>query len=148
MQTPVSTAHLGFAVSFILTAVMAPRESAQSGNWVATIRSAYGSADVTVAPRNDKQSLVKITVRDIARGGTQLSWGITAGRCLDAQREHLAPPAAFPLVRTQMDGSGTATAWVPKLESGKLYSVGVYFGQGGSCTTLREKRVRRARQES
>ena len=125
MQTSVSTAHLGFALSFILTAVMSPRASAQSGNWVAAIRSAYGSADVTVAPRNDKQSLVKINVQDIPRGGTVLSWVIFTGRCLDARRELIAPPAAFPPVRTQMVGSGTAKAWVPKLESGKLYSVGV-----------------------
>ena len=128
-----------------MTTAVAPRESEQSGNWVATITSSGGSADVTVAPRNDKESLVKISVRDIALGGSMLSWNVFVGRCSDRRREPIIPGATLTPVRTQMDGSGTAAVWVPKLESGKRYSVGVRFAEsattGGtaSCANLKEK---------
>jgi hypothetical protein len=130
MQTSVSIGYAGFALS-ALVAVVAPRTaSAQSGKWVATItqlRGAGGSADITVEPRNDRQSRVKITFRNTNRD-MRLAWDIAVGRCGD-EGAPIAAQAAFTQVQTQMDGSGTATSNVPKLEVGKLYYVRVYDPQ-------------------
>lgn len=126
-----SIGQLGFALSVSLVAVVAPRTAqAQSGKWVATIaqlRSAGGAADITVEPRNEKQSRVKITFRNTRRD-MRLAWDIVVGRCGD-EGAPIAAQAAFTQVQTQMDGGGTVTSNVPKLESGKLYYVRVFDPQ-------------------
>ena len=148
MQTSVSIGQLGFALGVILVAGVAPRpEPVQSGKWVATISSlgsAQGAADITVEPRNDKQSRVKITFRNTRRD-LPLAWDISIGRCGDDGAQ-IAPQAAFTKVQTQMDGGGTATSNVPKLESGKLYYVRVFDpqmaprdAQAFGCGNLSEK---------
>ena len=147
MQTT-STRKLGFALGVILTAVMAPRPvPAQSGNWVATVTqlsNGGGSADVTISPRNDKQSRAKITFRNTRRD-MQLAWDIVAGRCGE-DGAPIAAQAAFTQVQTQLDGGGSATSNVPKLESGKLYYVRVFDPQKAprdaqvfGCANLSEK---------
>ena len=91
---------------------------------ISQLRNAGGGADITVEPRNDKQSRAKIMFRNTRRD-MRLAWDIAVGRCGD-EGASIAPQAAFTQVQTQMDGSGTATSNVPKLESGKLYYVRVY----------------------
>ena len=141
-------ASLGFALSVMLVAVAAPRaEPAQSGKWVGTIsqlRTAGGAADITVEPRNERQSRVKIVFRNTRRD-MRLAWDIVAGNCGD-EGAPIAPQAAFTQVQTQMDGSGTVTSNVPKLESGKLYYVRVFDpqtaprdAQAFGCANLSEK---------
>jgi hypothetical protein len=129
MQT-LSIGPLGFALG-LLVAVGAPRtEPAQSGKWVATItqlRNGGGAADVTIEPRNERQSRVKITFRNTRRD-MRLAWDIVVGRCGD-EGTPIAAQAAFTQVLTQMDGGGTVTSNVPKLESGKLYYVRVFDPQ-------------------
>ena len=148
MQTSVSIGQLGFALSVILVAAVAPRpEPAQSGKWVATIsqlRNAGGAADITVEPRNERQSRVKIMFRDTRRD-MRLAWDIVAGNCGD-DGAPIAPLAAFTQVQTQMDGSGTVTSNVPKLESAKRYYVRVFDPQSPAtdasafgCGNLSEK---------
>ena len=120
---------------------------AQSGKWIATISqlgSAGGAADVTVDPRNEKQSRAKITFRNTKRD-MRLGWDIVVGRCRD-EGAPIAAQAAFTQVQTQMDGGGTASANVPKLESGKMYYVRVYDPQTAAtdasafgCASLSEK---------
>ena len=147
MQSSVSL-RFALALSAILVAVEAPREMpTQSGKWVATItqlRTAGGAADITVEPRNEKQSRAKITFRNTNRD-MRLAWDIVVGRCGD-EGAPIAAQAAFTQVQTQMDGSGTATSNVPKLEGGKLYYVRVYDPQTAAtdasafgCGNLSEK---------
>jgi len=141
-------ASLGFALSVILVAVASPgAEPAQGGKWVGTIsqlRTAGGAADITIEPRNERQSRVKISFRDTRRD-MRLAWDIVVGNCGD-EGAPIAPQAAFTQVQTQMDGSGTVTSNVPKLESGKLYYVRVYDPQTAprdalafGCGNLSEK---------
>ncbi len=148
MQASVSIGRLGFALSVILVAACAPRAvPAQSGKWVATIAQlggAGGAADISVEPRNERQSRVKITFRNTRRD-MRLAWDIVVGRCGD-EGAPIAAQAAFTQVHTQMDGGGTATSNVPKLESGKLYYVRVYDpqtaprdAQAFGCGNLSEK---------
>ena len=148
MQATVSIGHLGFALSVALVAVVAPRTApAQSGKWVATITqlsSIAGAADITIEPRNERQSRVKITFRNTRRD-MRLAWDIVVGRCGD-DGAPIAAQAAFTQVQTQMDGGGTATSNVPKLESGKLYYVRVFDpqvaprdGNAFGCGNLSEK---------
>jgi hypothetical protein len=103
---------------------------AQSGKWVGTvnqIRSAGGSADFTIDPRNDKQSRVKVSVRNVNRD-MRMAWDIVEGQCRD-NGAPIAPQAAFTQIQSQMDGGGTATANVPKLVSGKRYYVRIFDPQ-------------------
>ena len=148
MQASLSIGQLGFALSVMLVAVVAPStEPTQSGKWVGTIaqlRNGGGAADITVEPRNEKQSRVKITFRDTRRD-MRLAWDIVVGNCGD-EGAPIAPQAAFTQVQTQMDGSGTVTSNVPKLESGKLYYVRVFDpqmaprdAQAFGCGNLSEK---------
>jgi hypothetical protein len=128
MPTPVLYRRvIGVSSACVLVAIAPRSAAAQSGKWVATISqlgSAGGGADVTVEPRNDKQSRAKIVFRNTKRD-MELSWDIVEGACRD-EGKPIAPQATFPTVQTQMDGSGTATANVPKLESGKPYYVRVF----------------------
>ena len=120
---------------------------AQSGKWVATLSqlgNAGGAADVTIDVRNDKQSRAKITFRNTKRD-MRLAWDIVVGNCRD-EGAPIAPQAAFTQVQTQMDGGGTASASVPKLETGKAYYVRVYDPQTAptdasafGCGNLSEK---------
>lgn len=129
------------AVSMIPQAVQA-----QSGKWVATVGqlSVGGSADVTVDKKSDKQSKARITFRNVRRD-MRLSWDIVEGHCRD-EGQPIAAQAAFSQVQTQMDGSGTASSNVPKLESGKSYYVRVFDPQSVAsdanaygCASLSEK---------
>ena len=137
-----------FALGFALVSVVAPRGAqAQSGKWVGTIArlsNGGGSAEVTVEPRNEKQSRAKISFHNTQRD-MRLAWDIAVGSCGD-DGAPVAPQAAFTQVQTQMDGSGTALATVPKLESGKRYYVRVYDpqtaprdAQAFACANLSEK---------
>jgi hypothetical protein len=130
-----------------MVAIAQSTAHAQSGNWVATITqlsTAGGAADVTVSPRNDKQSRVKITFRNTRRD-MQLAWDISIGRCGE-DGAPIAAQAAFTKVQTQLDGGGSVTSNVPKLESGKQYYVRVYDPQSAprdsqafGCANLSEK---------
>lgn len=121
--------------------------TAQSGKWVTTIAqvsSAGGSVDVTVEPRGDKYSRVKLSFRN-GRRDMRIAWDIVAGQCRD-QGNPIAPQATFTQAQTMMDGSGTATSNVPKLESGKLYYIRVFDPQVAptdsnvwGCANLAEK---------
>ena len=148
MQASLSIGRLGVALSVILVAVVAPRTvPAQSGKWVGTIsqlRNGGGAADITVEPRNERQSRVKITFRNTRRD-MRLAWDIVVGRCGD-EGAPIAAQAAFTQVLTQMDGGGTVTSNVPKLESGKAYYVRVFDPQTAAtdagafgCGNLSEK---------
>ena len=103
--------------------------SSQSGKWFATVNQLRngGSSDVTIESRNDKQSRAKITFRNGNRD-MRIAWDIVAGNCND-QGAPIAAQAAFTQAQTQMDGGGSATATVPKLESGKRYYVRVFDPQ-------------------
>lgn len=102
----------------------------QSGKWIATIgqlSTVGGSADIAVDPRNEKQSRAKISFRNSKRE-TRLAWDIVEGRCRE-EGTPIAPQAGFTIVQTMMDGTGSATANVPKLDSDKLYYVRVFDPQ-------------------
>ena len=121
--------------------------AAQSGKWVGTVstlRTAGGSADITIEPRGEKQSRVRITVRNVNRD-MRIAWDIVAGQCRD-NGAPIAPQAAFTQLQSQMDGGGTATANVPKLTSGQTYYVRVFDPQLSptddnvwGCANLAEK---------
>jgi hypothetical protein len=121
-------ARLGaLAVAALLVPAAA---SAQSGKWVATInqiRTAGGSADLTIEPRNEKQSRVKVSVRNVNRD-MRIAWDIVEGQCRD-NGAPIAAQAAFTQIQSQMDGGGSATANVPKLETGKNYYVRIFDPQ-------------------
>ncbi len=120
---------------------------AQSGKWVGTVstlRSAGGSADITIEPRGEKQSRVRLTVRNVNRD-MRIAWDIVAGQCRD-NGAPIAPQAAFTQLQSQMDGGGSATANVPKLTSGQPYYVRVFDPQLSptddnvwGCANLAEK---------
>ena len=101
----------------------------QSGKWFATVNQLRngGSADLTIEPRNDKQSRAKLAFRNGSRD-MRIAWDIVAGNCND-QGAPIAPQATFTQVLTQMDGGGSVTATIPKLESGKRYYVRVFDPQ-------------------
>ena len=103
--------------------------SAQSGKWFATVSQLRngGSADVTIDPRNDKQSRAKITFRN-GRREMRIASDSVAGNCNDPGAP-IAPQAAFTQAQTQMDGGGSVTAVIPKLESGKRYYIRVFDPQ-------------------
>lgn len=103
---------------------------AQSGKWIATISvlsTVGGAADITVDPRNEKQSRAKISLRSSKRE-TRIAWDIVVGRCRD-EGPQITAQAAFTQIQTGMDGTGTSNANVPKLESGKNYYVRVFDPQ-------------------
>jgi hypothetical protein len=104
--------------------------AAQSGKWkgtVSTLRTAGGSADITIEARGEKQSRVRITVRNVNRD-MRIAWDIVAGQCRD-NGAPIAAQAAFTQLQSQMDGGGTATANVPKLTSGQPFYVRVFDPQ-------------------
>ncbi len=119
------------SLAFVAAALALPGvATAQTGKWVATVsqlRVAGGSADITIEPRGDKQSRAKISLRNLSRD-MRVAWDIVNGQCRD-QGAPVAPQAAFTQVQSMMDGSGTATANVPRLESGKLYYVRIFDPQ-------------------
>lgn len=103
-----------------------------------------GAADITVDPRNEKQSRVKLSIRNSIKE-VKLAWDVVSGRCRE-EGIQIAPQATFQVIQASMDGSGVGTANVPKLESGKNYYVRVFeAGTMGSdakaygCATLAEK---------
>ena len=147
---PTNVFHRGVvcAIGVPVLLLVAPASySAQSGKWVATISqlgSAGGAADVTIDPRNDKQSRAKIMFRNTKRD-MRLAWDIVEGNCRD-EGKPIAAQAVFTQIQTQMDGSGTASANIPKLESGKHYYVRVFDPQTAAsdasaygCANISEK---------
>ncbi|MBC8086123.1 MAG: hypothetical protein H7Z40_02575 [Phycisphaerae bacterium] len=153
MNTPNSAPRASRGVSrlLIVAAAMALAPAAahaQSGKWVGTISqlSIGGAADITVDPRNDKQSRAKITLRNLrGRGDQRIAWDIVSGLCT-REGVPIAPQATFTQVQTSMDGSGTASANVPKLESGKEYYIRIFDPQSVAsdataygCANLSEK---------
>src|SRR4051794_12894512 len=74
------------AVGLPLLLGVAPRSAAaQSGKWVATVSqlsSAGGAADLSIEPRNDKQSRARIVFRNTKRD-MHLAWDIAEGNCRD-----------------------------------------------------------------
>ncbi|MCC6245798.1 MAG: hypothetical protein IT353_23400 [Gemmatimonadaceae bacterium] len=138
---------LGALVFVMALSALPANASAQTGKWVATvsqIQTAGGSADITIEPRGEKLSRVKVSMRNIKRD-MRLAWDIVAGQCRD-QGAPIAPQATFTQVQTMMDGSGTATANVPKLESGKQYYVRIFDPQTSptdnnvwGCANIAEK---------
>jgi hypothetical protein len=58
----------------------------------------------------------------------RLAWDIVEGSCRD-EGKPIAPQPTFGTIQVQLDGSGTATVNVPKLESGKRYYVRVFDPQ-------------------
>jgi len=123
-----SRLSLLLAASAVLT-VNSPME-AQTGKWtatIATLNTIRGSADLEVADRNERQSRVKLSLRNSARE-QRVAWDIVPGRCRD-EGAPIAPNAAFRQLQTSMDGTGTVTVNLPKLESGKLYYLRVFDPQ-------------------
>ncbi|MBU6365984.1 MAG: hypothetical protein KJT01_07220 [Gemmatimonadetes bacterium] len=145
MPVPPRRAPLALAAAALLALPAAA--SAQSGKWVGTVsqlRSAGGSADVTIEPRGEKQSRVRVTVRNVSRD-MRIAWDIVEGQCRD-NGAPIAPQAAFTQVQSQMDGGGTASANVPRLASGKGYYVRIFDPQVSptddnvwGCANLAEK---------
>jgi hypothetical protein len=120
------------AAAFLASAAALPRDVAaqSSGKWTGTIPTlgtVRGSADLEISSRNEKQSRVKISFRNTARE-QRVAWDIVAGRCRD-EGAPIAPLAAFQQVMTTMDGGGTVSVNLPKLEPGKLYYFRVYDPQ-------------------
>jgi len=103
--------------------------SPQTGKWFATVNQLRngGSADLTIESRNDKQSRARLSFRNVSRD-MRIAWDIVAGSCND-QGAPIAPQAAFTQAQTQMDGGGSVTATIPKLESGKRYYIRVFDPQ-------------------
>ena len=146
---PARSVHHGSRRALLATAILLSplAASAQSGKWVGTVgtlRSAGGSADITIEPRGEKQSRVRVTVRNVNRD-MRIAWDIVAGQCRD-NGAPIAPQAAFTQLQSQMDGGGTATANVPKLTSGQPYYVRVFDPQVSptddnvwGCANLAEK---------
>lgn len=138
---------LGLTAIALVAGALPRSLTAQSGKWVATVsqlNTAGGSADITVEPRGEKYSRVKVTFRNVKRD-MRIAWDIVNGQCRD-QGAPIAPQATFTQAQTMMDGSGTTTANVPKLESGKLYYVRVFDPQSSptdnnawGCANLAEK---------
>ncbi len=138
---------LPLALALTVAGAVSPgRVQAQSGKWVATIPqlSNGGGADLTVDPRNEKQSRAKITFRNTRRD-MRLAWDIVVGNCRD-EGAPIAAQAAFTQVQTQLDGGGSASANVPKLDSNKRYYVRVYDPKTAAtdasaygCANLSEK---------
>jgi len=150
MAQPHPSIVRGVRLALIVTAaalVGPSAAAAQSGKWVGTVstlRSAGGSADITIEPRGEKQSRVRVTVRNVNRD-MRIAWDIVAGQCRD-NGAPIAPQAAFTQLQSQMDGGGSATANVPKLTSGQSYYVRVFDPQVSptddnvwGCANLAEK---------
>lgn len=117
-----------FPQSLLLAAaVMAlPAVAHAQGKWVGqvTVMTIGGSADITVEPRNEKQSRVKVSIRN-SRKELKLGWDVVHGRCRD-EGIQVAPQATFQVIQNSMDGSGVGTANIPKLESGKPYYLRIF----------------------
>jgi hypothetical protein len=135
MQTNFAGRCLAYALGGALLVSIAPRAAeAQSGKWVGTVSqmSIGGAADLAIESRNDKQSRARITLRN-SRSNIPLAWDIVEGSCRD-EGKPVAAAAAFTRIQTQMDGGGTVTSNIPKLESGKRYYVRVFDPQNTSRT--------------
>lgn len=118
------------AIAVASTVALPATATAQSGKWVATIgqiRSVGGSADIAIEPRNDKQSRVRVTVRNLSRD-MRLAWDIVEGQCRD-NGAPIAPQATFTQIQSQMDGGGGSSANIPRLASGKSYYVRIFDPQ-------------------
>lgn len=103
---------------------------AQSGKWtglLSQLQTVNGAAEVSVENKDEKNSKAKISFRNTKRE-TRLAWDIVAGRCRD-EGVPVAPGAIFRRIQTSMDGSGTTTVNIPKLETGKNYYFRVYDPQ-------------------
>ena len=114
----------------VLVSIVPRGAAAQSGKWVATISqltNGGGAADLTVDPRNDKQSRAKISFRNTRRD-MRLAWDIVEGKCRD-EGAPIAPQATFTVIQTQMDGGGAVSSNIPKLTSDKQYYVRVFDPQ-------------------
>jgi hypothetical protein len=75
----------------------------------------------------------------------RIAWDVVAGSCGD-QGAPIAAQAAFTQAITQMDGAGSVTATIPKLESGKRYYIRVFDPQvaptdqsAWGCANISEK---------
>lgn len=139
MTSPISAPRkvarlFALAATVAVLPSIAGAQTPPPGKWVANIsqiRSVGGSAELRVEPRNEKESRVKLMIRNSKRE-TRFWWDIVAGRCND-EGVRIAAQAKFTALQLGMDGSGEIAVNVPKLESGKLYYVRVY--EGGSQTT-------------
>lgn len=132
MTTSVNARRLGMGTSrsVLLAAAVLVSPSllhAQSGKFVGTatnLKTIGGAADIKVENKGDKQSKVKISLRN-SKAELRVGWDVAEGRCGDEGRQ-VAPQAAFPVVQNMMDGSGESSASVKKLETGKLYYVRIF----------------------
>jgi len=98
-----------------------------TGKWTATIAQLSvlrGAADISISPKNEKESRVKLSLR-LVPINRQISWDIVGGACGDEGRP-VAAAAAFRQILSRNDGSGEATATIPLLEAGKPYYVRVF----------------------
>jgi hypothetical protein len=130
----------------VLSITLPAMASAQSGKWIATVPqlTIRGTADLTIEPRNEKQSRAKISFRNTAND-RQIAWDIVAGRCGE-EGLPIAPQATFRQVRTGLDGQGEVTANIPLLVPGKSYYVRVFDPgeqptdrNGFGCANISEK---------
>lgn len=135
-----------FVPAAFLAVTLPSAASAQSGKWTATILqlSIRGAADLTIEPRNEKQSKAKISFRNTAND-RQIAWDIAEGRC-GQEGNSITSLATFRQVRTGLDGQGTATSNVPLLKPGKEYYVRVFNPESQprdtdswGCANLSEK---------
>jgi hypothetical protein len=106
----------------------AAAKPAGSGKWQGAIPTlnggVRGAADVAVQSQGDKESRVRVTVRNMPIN-RQVAWDVVAGSCGDEGRP-VAAGAAFRMLLTRNDGSGDAMARVPRLEAGKRYYVRLF----------------------
>ena len=119
------------AVALSLSPALGAQEPASlvkpSGKWIATIAQLSelrGTADISVSPKGEKESRVKLSLR-LVPINRQIAWDVVSGRCGDEGRP-IAAAAAFRQVLSRTDGSGEAMATVPVLEAGKMYYVRVF----------------------
>jgi hypothetical protein len=115
----------------VAPAVLRAQDSAavlgKSGKWSAamsTLNGLRGAADLRVEPQGGKDSRARLSIRN-APINRQLAWDIVAGSCGDEGRP-VAAGAAFRQILTRNDGTGDATARIPKLEPGKRYYVRLF----------------------
>lgn len=117
-------------LSLAVAAALLPGIAHAQGKWVGQVTVMTiegkngGSADITVEPRNEKQSRIKVSVRNSIKE-RKLGWDVVNGRCRD-EGIQIAPQATFQVIQNGMDGSGVGTANIPKLESGKPYYLRIF----------------------
>ncbi len=99
----------------------------KSGKWSATmstLNGLRGAVDLRVEPQGGKDSRARLSIRN-APINRPLAWDVVAGSCGDEGRP-VAAGAAFRQILTRNDGTGDATARIPKLEPGKRYYVRLF----------------------